>query len=213
MPDNTSTDKRARYAKASFTLGLVSCCCWFVIWLLGPFGIALSVITSLMGISIGAVALCIALIKPAQHTTQKVAVKGIIISFLGILPLAIFLPSILTSKTSVNEAVAFSSLVDISNAELEFKAKKNRYGTLEELANEGLISFELGKGNNQGYQFELTQIGDTFEISAIPQLYHVNLLRKTGRLSFYMDGSGKIHSADKNGEKANINDPLNDAYR
>jgi hypothetical protein len=28
-----------------------------------------------------------------------------------------------------------------------------------------------------------------------------------------MDGSGKIHSADKNGEKANINDPLNDAYR
>jgi hypothetical protein len=211
MPDNTSTNKRVRFAKASFTSGIVSCCFWFVIWELEGIAIAISVITSLMGIFIGAVALCIASIKPAQRTAQKVAVKGIIISFLGIIPLGIFLPSILDSKTVTGHAKAISSLMEINTAEFEFKAKRNRYGTLEELANEGLISFELAKGNDQGYQFELTQIGDTFEISAIPQRYHAHFWSNgTGRFSFYMDGSGWIHRADKNGEKANINDPIYD---
>jgi hypothetical protein len=211
MPDNTPTNKRHRLAKASLTLGLVSWCSWCVIWLLEIIAIAICVVTSLMGIFIGAIALCIASIKPAQPTAQKVAVKGIIISFLGILPLGFFLTNILDSKTSVGHAMASSSLMKINTAEFEFKAKRNRYGTLEELANEGLISFELAKGNDQGYQFELTQIGDTFEISAIPQRYHAHFWSNgTGRFSFYMDVSGWIHRADKNGEKANINDPIDD---
>jgi hypothetical protein len=87
--------------------------------------------------------------------------------------------------------------------------QKETDGALEELDNEGLISFELAKDNDKGYQVELTQIGDTFEISAIPQRYHANLWSNgTGRLSFYMDVSGQIHRADKNGGKANIDDLL-----
>jgi hypothetical protein len=214
MPDKTSTGRTDSYAIASLLSGITS---WFfglVVSGLGFIAIGLSIVTSLFGVSIGVFAVYIASKKPAQRTIRRTALTGIIISFLGILPLLVYLPSILDSITAVGHAEAFSSLIKISNAELDFKAKRNRYGTLEELADEGLISFELAKGNDKRYQFELTQIGDTFEIFAIPQRYHAHFWSNgTGRYSFYMDGSGKIHRADKNGEKANINDPLDEAYQ
>jgi hypothetical protein len=72
---------------------MISCCFWLVIWPLGLIAIGISIVTSMVGISMGATTVYIASKKPAQRTTQKVAVGGIIISFLGLLPLAIFLPA------------------------------------------------------------------------------------------------------------------------
>ncbi len=72
-----------------------------------------------------------------------------------------------------------------------------------------LIASDLAEGSRDGYSFRYQVIPslnggeDRFELSATPEQYP-----KTGRLSFYRDGSGKMHVADKHGTPATAGDPL-----
>jgi hypothetical protein len=72
-----------------------------------------------------------------------------------------------------------------------------------------LVSAELAAGNVGGYQFRYrilpaeTDAEATFELGATPDGYG-----KTGRRSFFLDGAGKIHGADKHGVVAVPADPL-----
>lgn len=75
-----------------------------------------------------------------------------------------------------------------------------------------LVDASLAAGSEGGYYFryrliQATQPDETaFEISASPETYG-----KTGRRSFLLDSTGKIHAADKHGEMAASEDPLLDA--
>jgi hypothetical protein len=72
-----------------------------------------------------------------------------------------------------------------------------------------LIDARLAAGSEGGYEFRYQLVpatnedGSTFELAATPEVYG-----KTGRRSFFLDGAGKIHGADKRGTVAAPDDPL-----
>lgn len=71
-----------------------------------------------------------------------------------------------------------------------------------------LVNEQLAAGSDGGYRFRYrlvlgTQEDETaFELAAMPDDYG-----KTGRRSFFLDASGKIHGADKHGDLASVDDP------
>lgn len=72
-----------------------------------------------------------------------------------------------------------------------------------------LVSGQLAAGKAEGYQFRYRIVpaandsDATFELAATPDDYG-----KTGQRSFFLDGAGKIHGADKQGSVAAPADPL-----
>jgi len=71
-----------------------------------------------------------------------------------------------------------------------------------------LVSKELAAGTAGGYHFRYRTVAtadpknQTFELVATPDDYG-----KTGRRSFFVDGAGRIHAADKHGAAATSDDP------
>jgi hypothetical protein len=72
-----------------------------------------------------------------------------------------------------------------------------------------LVSKDLAAGQAGGYHFHYQVVATadpnekTFEIAATPDDYG-----KTGLRSFFMDGAGRIHAADKEGVAATSDDPV-----
>lgn len=72
-----------------------------------------------------------------------------------------------------------------------------------------LISAELAKGTQGGYEFRYRIVPDIsgndtqFELAATPKPYGTN-----GHRSFFLDASGKVHADDKRGSVATADDPL-----
>ncbi len=72
-----------------------------------------------------------------------------------------------------------------------------------------LVNERLAAGSTGGYKFRYRIVSSpqeenqTFELAAVPEVYG-----KTGRRSFLMDTSGKIHAADKHGDLATADDSL-----
>lgn len=71
-----------------------------------------------------------------------------------------------------------------------------------------LVSDQLAAGSDGTYRFRYRIVAGaqedetSFELAAMPEDYG-----KTGRRSFFLDASGKIHAADKHGELASADDP------
>jgi hypothetical protein len=108
-----------------------------------------------------------------------------------------------------NEASAISILRTIFSSEATFQATAGNgdFGSLKELAKQGLINSVLAKGEKNGYLFRIrvektsSESRSFFEAHAVPRTYG-----QTGRRSFFVDASGTIRSADKNGKEASFND-------
>ncbi len=72
-----------------------------------------------------------------------------------------------------------------------------------------LITASLGAGAADGYLFRYRLVTgadgaiEGFELGAVPQKY-----AKTGRQSFFLDGEGKLHAADKRDGPATASDPI-----
>lgn len=75
-----------------------------------------------------------------------------------------------------------------------------------------LVSKELATGRAGGYRFAYQVVAgtdpnaQTFELTATPEDYG-----KTGLRSFFMNGDGEIHAADKHGTAATSEDPIFEA--
>jgi hypothetical protein len=71
-----------------------------------------------------------------------------------------------------------------------------------------LVGKDLARGDAGGYHFRYRTVAtadpknQTFELIATPDEYG-----KTGRRSFFVDGAGRIHAADKHGTAATSDDP------
>lgn len=111
-----------------------------------------------------------------------------------------------------NEAGAIMMIRTLHSAEATYQATVGNgdYGTIEELGKENLIDRVLAEGHRFGYLFQVrrekhsSESPSSFQIVAVPRTY-----LQTGRRSFYIDESGVIHAADKNGVEANLaDDPL-----
>lgn len=108
-----------------------------------------------------------------------------------------------------NEASAVSTLRTIFSSEATYQATAGNgdFGSLRELSKEGLINSVVAAGQKNGYLFKIrvekasSESRSFFEAHAIPKTYG-----ETGRRSFFVDESGTIRSADKNGKEATAND-------
>jgi hypothetical protein len=108
------------------------------------------------------------------------------------------------------EQCAISDLRALYSAEITYSATKGNgnYGTFTQLYEFGLIRKRLASGFLHGYIFTCTIVPQTnstpasFKISAVPASYGTSGIR-----SFFIDESGVLRGADKNGAPANEDDP------
>ena len=142
--------------------------------------------------------------------------------FLLILLLAVI--SLESGKTSAqpndlrafNEKLTVNALMDINAAQATYNATigNGNYGSNLDLREAGYIDAVLATGEKYGYYFLFTHTdrtpttAATFRVTATPRQY-----RKTGTKSFYIDESGNLRGADKNGVPANNNDPILDSCK
>jgi hypothetical protein len=100
-----------------------------------------------------------------------------------------------------NEMIAASGLQMIATAEETYKAKmgKGSYATLDKLIEEKLFPAEVF--DKYGYKFDVTVMGDQFEVVAVPREYG-----KTGKRSFFVDKSGVVRAGDHGGGPATVAD-------
>ena len=200
-------------AIASLVLGIVN---MFTLGLLG-LGIIVGVIISIM-------ALTRIRKQPALYGGREFAIAGLVtnlVSILAVVPLAlvaaIAIPNVMAARRAANEGSAINALVKIHVAETGYRGRHGSFGTLEELAREGLIAPEIALGQRTGYRFKVeTSEADTehaadFAAVGVPTEYPTS-----GRRSFFIDNSGVIRAADTHGAEATKMDaPLpryNDDY-
>ncbi|CAN5400639.1 hypothetical protein BH10ACI1_BH10ACI1_11920 [soil metagenome] len=110
-----------------------------------------------------------------------------------------------------NERFVVQALVTISSAEATYSATSGNgnYGSLNDLLQATFIDSILASGDKYGYTFALSIANSApakFNVTATPHRY-----QKTGRRSFYIDESGEMRGADKNGAVADVSDPTIDS--
>jgi hypothetical protein len=114
------------------------------------------------------------------------------------------------NEVAANEAQTINTLQLINSAQATFKARSGTgaYGSLEQLEKQRLIEGARAAATQNGYVFEVKlQAGNqgspaTFMVSAVPQNYGLS-----GRRSFYIDQTGALRGADKEGGPADVADP------
>ena len=112
------------------------------------------------------------------------------------------------ARISTYESEAYEAMQRIAEAEKAYAAKhRGRYATLDELAKAKLVAYDFAKLKEraQAYRYELKLKPNAagYEATATPVKYG-----RQGRLSFFVDESGKLRQADKNGEPATAKDGL-----
>lgn len=200
-------------AIASLVIGIVDL---FTFGLLGVGAIA--------GITLAIVALSKARRNPYAYGGQGLAIAGLVTSILSVVIIvpfgivaAIAIPNLLASRRAANEGASIAALRSIHSAEGVYQATRGNgaFGTLDQLAADGLISPELATGFRHGYKFTVDiKTGSYdgppgFQAVGVPLTY-----RSTGVRSFYVDETGVIRGGDNRGAEATeLNDPLNaDGY-
>lgn len=109
-----------------------------------------------------------------------------------------------------NERFVLRALRTLHSAEATYQSTtgNGQFGSLVNLRQAELIDSALSAGDKYGYYFTLILVAQTattparFYLTATARRY-----RKTGRKSFYVDETGVIRGADKQGAAANDNDP------
>jgi type IV pilus assembly protein PilA len=194
-------------AISSLVIGIVN---FFTLGLLGV-GVVLGVTLALMALS---------KIKqdPSVYGGREYAIAGLvtsIVSILVIIPIgiiaAIAIPNLLASRRAANEGSAIQSVRLVASAEATYQGVHGKYGTLEELAHEGLIDPAMAAGPRRGYVVRIklssatTRTAGGYQVVAVPVDYP-----NTGRRSFFADETGVIRGGDALGKEATeFDEPLN----
>jgi len=104
-----------------------------------------------------------------------------------------------------NERSAIGTMYLMAQAEVDYQTKKGAgtFGTLEQLIAEGFFTEQVLK--DRGYRFEVTLLGNKFQITAVPDEYG-----KTGNRSYFVDQSLILRGGDHGGGMATVDDlPIN----
>ena len=183
-----------------------------VIGILNFFTFGLLGVGLILGVTLSIVALSKAKRYPSEYGGQGLATAGLITSVLSIVMIvpigiiaAIAIPNLLAARSAANEGSAISSMRKILSAEATYQATRGQghYGSLDELAADGLIVPDLAAGMQHGYKFRVgvslsnSQGQPGFEAVGVPLTYP-----STGRRSFFIDESGVIRGADAHGAEA-----------
>ena len=102
---------------------------------------------------------------------------------------------------AANEIAAMARMRTIATSEMAHFAEQSKYATLDELVQSGLVNDPM-KGSLRGYRFDVRAKTNSFEATAVPENFGV-----TGRRSFYIDDTGVMRAAEKEGAAATASDP------
>jgi len=179
-----------------------------VLGILSFFTLGILGVGAVTGIIVACIAMNRAKSDPWQYGGRSMAIAALvlnIVSLVSVVPMgliaAIAIPNLLASRRAANEASALSSLRTISSAEMVYQSTvgEGKYGTLKELAAQGLLDSKLATGTKNGYTFtvelttsELNYPG--FSVVGVPMTY-----RSTGTRSFYIDETAVIRAGDNSG--------------
>lgn len=190
-------------AIAGLVLGIIS----FLTF--GLFGVG-----AIIGIVLSAKAMGRVSREPWRYGGRGMAIAGLVLSITSLTStlgmgmfLAITIPNLMASYRAANEGSAQASMRTISQAELTYQASVAKYGTLQELADSGLIDPKLGSGFKNGYAFTIkldSENPDGFEVTGVPETYG-----KTGVRSFYIDETLIMRGGDNfGGPSTRMDEPL-----
>lgn len=199
-------------AIASLVIGIVDL---FTLGLLG--------VGAIVGITLAIVAMNKAKQNPNEYGGRGMAMAGLVTSIVSVLIIviivpigmvaAIAVPNLLASRRAANEGASIAALRTLHSAEATYQATSGAgaYGTLDQLAADGLINPELATGVRHGYKFTVdiraggyNEPGG-FQAVGVPLTYG-----NTGIRSFYIDETGVIRAGDNRGAEATASDaPLN----
>jgi type IV pilus assembly protein PilA len=195
-----------------------------VLGILGFFTAGVLFVGAITGIVMACVAMSRAKRDPWQYGGHGMAVAALVLNIVALVSFvpmgmvaAIAIPNLLASRRAANEGAAQSSLRTLHAAEATYQATKGagNFGSLNELAAEGLIDAKLATGTKSGYKFtveltttELNYPG--FTVVGVPMTY--GGVEGSGVRSFYIDETGVIRGGDKFGRAATKEDlPLNNS--
>ena len=187
-----------------------------VIGCIGFFTVGLFGVGAIVGIVLACVAMSRIKRDPWQYGGRGMAIAALVLNIvclvsfvpMGIIA-AIAIPNLLASRRAANEGSAMSSLRTLASAEMTYQATKGngQYGTLSDLASNGLIDSKLATGTKNGYNFtvEVTTNESNypgFEVVGVPMSYG-----DTGIRSFYIDETGVIRAGNNAGRPSSKMDP------
>jgi type II secretory pathway pseudopilin PulG len=179
-----------------------------VLGIIGFFTVGLAGVGAIVGIILACVAMSKIKREPWQYGGRGMAIAALvlnIVSLVSFVPMgiiaAIAIPNLLASRRAANEASAMSTLRTLHSAEATYQATRGegQYGTLSQLAAEGLIDSKLATGTKNGYNFSVELTTNEmnypgFTVLGVPMTY-----RSTGIRSFYIDETGVIRAGDNSG--------------
>ena len=185
-----------------------------ILGILSFFTFGLLFVGAIAGIILAAKAMGRVSREPWRYGGRGMAIAGLVLSITSLVSAApvgiiaaIAIPNLLAARRAANEASAIHSLRTISSAELTYQSNFAKFGTLQELAANGLIDSNLGSGTKNGYTFTVTlnsENPEAFEVSGVPQTY-----RSSGTRSFYIDETFIIRGGDNyGGPSTKMDDPL-----
>lgn len=180
-----------------------------VLGVIGFFTVGLIGVGAIVGIVLACMAMSRIKRDPWQYGGRGMAIAALvlnIVSLVSFVPMgiiaAIAIPNLLASRRAANEASALSSLRTLASAEMTYQATRGagKYGTLSELAAEGLIDSNLARGTKYGYNFTVELTTNEmdypgFAVVGVPMTYG-----NTGIRSFYVDETGVIRAGDNSGK-------------
>src|ERR1041384_4074405 len=204
QPDQMEGPKKG-LAVAALILGIIG---FFTVGLVG------------VGAVVGIILACMAMSKikrdPWQYGGRGMAIAALvlnIVSLVSFVPMgiiaAIAIPNLLASRRAANEGAAQASLRALHSAEATYQATRGqgKYGTLSDLAAEGLIDTKLASGNRSGYHFEVELTTDNMNYPGFSGVGGPMTYVSTGIPSFSIDETGVMRARDSRGRPSTKMDP------
>lgn len=195
--------KREGHAIASLVMGIASF-----------FTCGLLLIGSIVGLTLGIVALRKESREPLKYGGRGMAIAGItlnVIALVLIVPMiaSIAIPNLLAARKAANEAAAVNTIHIVAEAEENYMhtVGEGEFGELADLARNGLVNAEFLSGVRNGYRFTLVNNDDDFEVTAMP------VSEGHGDRSFFYSSDDGVIRARPGGLPATLNDPPLSSYR
>jgi hypothetical protein len=95
----------------------------------------------------------------------------------------------------INKRAAISTMKTIRSAQITFKAKHDRYGSLKDLIDDKLISKSLSLESYYGFRYKIEAEKDSYKAVATPEKFSKKFSESTGDISLFLDQTKIIRIA------------------
>ncbi len=109
--------------------------------------------------------------------------------------------AIVAASQSSQDNATRASMLTIARLESSFHAANGRYGSLAELVDAGFLPNDPSEARMSQFFIEASE--NAFVCYSVPSNYPVS-----GRISYFIDQTGKLRGSDRRGGRASAADPV-----